>query len=123
MVPMIHVTKRESNGHRHGERDAFLVAADAAGTGAGLQRDKVYRDYLTERLPGASVSETSLTQFRLRRFLRLKQDRSASGKTFPEAVMEGRLRIHDPTKLMAAISAGIGRQRAYGCGMLRLQPL
>jgi hypothetical protein len=83
----------------------------------------VYRDYLAERLVGASIEGTSLTQFRLRKFLRPKQDRSVSGKTFPEVVMEGRLHIHDPTKLMAAISAGIGRQRAYGCGMLRLQPL
>ena len=50
MVPTIHVTKRESNGHRHGERDAFLVAADAAGTGAGLQRDNVYRDQSVYRI-------------------------------------------------------------------------
>jgi CRISPR-associated protein Cas6/Cse3/CasE subtype I-E len=123
MVPTIHVTKRESNGRRHGERDAFLVRADAAGKDAGLKRDDVYRDYLAERLAGASISETSLVQFRLRRFLRPKQDRSASGKTMPEVVMKGQLHIHDPAKLMVAISGGIGRQRAYGCGMLRLQPL
>jgi hypothetical protein len=51
------------------------------------------------------------------------KDGSVSGKTMPEAVMEGRLHIYDPAKLMEAISGGIGRQRAYGCGMLRLQPL
>jgi CRISPR system Cascade subunit CasE len=121
MVPTIRVTKSE--GRRYGERDAFLVRADAAGKNAGLKRDDVYRDYLAERLGGASIEGTRLVQFRLRRFMRPKKDGSVSGKTMPEAVMEGRLRIHDPAKLMEAISGGIGRQRAYGCGMLRLQPL
>jgi CRISPR system Cascade subunit CasE len=120
LVPTIRVTKAE--GRRYGERDAFLAKADTAGTDAGLKRDDVYRDYLAERLAGASIETSRLVQFRLRRLMRPKKDRSVSGKTMPEAVIEGYLRVDEPPKLIEAISTGIGRQRAYGFGMLRLQP-
>jgi CRISPR system Cascade subunit CasE len=121
LVPTIRVTKAE--GRRYGERDAFLAKADTAGKDAGLKRDDVYRDYLAERLAGASIEASRLVQFRLRRFMRPKRDRSVSGRTMPEALIEGCLRVDDPAKLIEAIGAGVGRQRAYGFGMLRLQPL
>jgi CRISPR system Cascade subunit CasE len=120
-VPTIRVTKAE--GRRYGERDAFLAKADTAGKDAGLKRDDVYRDYLAERLAGASIEASRLVRFRLRRLMRPKEDRSVSGKTMPEAIVEGDLRVDDPAKLIEAIGAGVGRQRAYGFGMLRLQPL
>jgi len=120
LVPTVRVTKAE--GRRYGERDAFLAKADAAGKDANLKRDDVYRDYLAERLAGASVEASRLVRFRLRRFMRPKKDRSVSGRTMPEAVIEGSLRVDDPGKLFEAISTGVGRQRAYGFGMLRLQP-
>jgi CRISPR system Cascade subunit CasE len=120
LVPTIRVTKAE--GRRYGERDVFLAKADAAGKNTSLKRDEVYRDYLAERLAGASIEASRLVRFRLRRFMRPKKDRSVSGKTMPEAVIEGSLRIEDPARLIEAISAGVGRQRAYGFGMLRLQP-
>jgi hypothetical protein len=119
-VPTIRVTKAE--GRRYGERDAFLAKADTAGKDAGLKRDDVYRDYLAERLSGTTIEACRLVQFRLRQFMRPKRDGSVAGKTMPEAVMAGLLRVDDPAKLMEAIGAGVGRQRAYGCGMLRLQP-
>jgi hypothetical protein len=120
LVPTIRITKAE--GRRYGERDAFLAKADAAGKDAGLIRDDVYRDYLAERLAGATVDASHLVQFRLRRFMRPKKDGFVSGKTMPEAIIEGRLRVDDPAKLIEVIGAGVGRQRAYGCGMLRLHP-
>jgi CRISPR system Cascade subunit CasE len=55
--------------------------------------------------------------------MRPKKDGSVSSKTMPEAVIEGRLRVDDPEKMIETIGAGVGRQRAYGCGMLRLQPV
>ena len=82
MVPTIRVTKAE--GRRYGERDAFLVKAETAGRDAGLIRDNVYRDYLAERLAGATIEASRLVQFRLRRFMRPKKDGSVSGKTMPE---------------------------------------
>lgn len=120
LVPTIRVTKAE--GRRYGERDAFLVKADAAGKDAGLKRDEVYGAYLAERLVGATVENSRLGQFRLRKFMRPKKGGSVSGKTMPEVVMEGQLKVDDPAKLTEAIATGIGRQRGYGCGMLRLVP-
>jgi CRISPR system Cascade subunit CasE len=119
-VPTIRVTKAE--GRRYGERDAFLVKADKAGKDAGLSREDVYRDYLAERVAGAAIGECRLVQFQLRKFIRRKKDGSVAGKTMPEVVMAGLLRVDDPVKLVEAIGSGVGRQRAYGCGMLRLQP-
>jgi hypothetical protein len=121
LVPTIRVTKAE--GRRYGERDAFLVEADAAGKDAGLKRDDVYRTYLAGRLLGATIETSRLDQFRLRKFMRPKKEGPVAVKTMPEAVIEGHLRVDDPTKLIEAIGSGIGRQRAYGCGMLRLQPV
>ena len=89
LVPTIRVTKAE--GRRYGERDAFLVKADAVGKDAGLKRDQVYREYLSERLAGATVEDGRLSQFRLQKFMRPKKDGSVSGKTMPEAVIEGHL--------------------------------
>jgi CRISPR system Cascade subunit CasE len=120
ITPTIRITKSE--GRRYGERDAFLAKADLAGKDAGLKRDDVYRDYLAERLAGATVEASRLVQFRLRKFMRPKKDGSVSGKTMPEALIEGHLRVDDSAKLLEAIGSGVGRQRAYGCGMLRLQP-
>jgi CRISPR system Cascade subunit CasE len=120
LTPTIRITKSE--GRRYGERDVFLAKADAAGKDAGLKRDDVYRDYLAERIAGATIEASHLVQFRLRKFMRPEKDGSMSGKTMPEAVIEGHLRVDDPAKLLEAIGSGVGRQRAYGCGMLRLQP-
>lgn len=120
LVPTIRVTKAE--GRRYGERDAFLAKAEAAGKDAGLKRSDVYREYLAERLTGASIEASRLVRFRLRRFMRPTNNHTTSGRTMPEAVIEGDLHIEDPTKLVEVIGAGVGRQRAYGFGMLRLQP-
>jgi CRISPR system Cascade subunit CasE len=120
LAPTVRVTKAE--GRRYGERDAFLAKAEIAGKDAGLKRDDVYREYLADRLAGASIEASHLVKFTLRRLMRPKKDRSVSGKTMPEAVIEGRLRVDDPARLTEAIVAGVGRQRAYGFGMLRLQP-
>jgi CRISPR associated protein len=119
-VPTIRVTK--AAGRRYGERDAFLAKADKAGKNAGLSREDVYRDYLAERLAGSTIEACRIVRFRLRQFMRPKKDGSVAGRTMPEVVMAGLLRVDDPAKLIEAIGAGIGRQRAYGCGMLRLQP-
>jgi hypothetical protein len=120
LVPTVRVTKAE--GRRYGERDAFLVQVETAGKDAGLRRDDVYRSYLAQRLTGATIETSRHVQFRLRKFMRPRKDGSVAGKTMPEAVIEGTLRVDDPEKLIDAIGSGIGRQRAYGCGMLRLQP-
>lgn len=121
LVPTIRITKKET-GSRYGERDAFLVQADGVGVGAGLTRDAVYKQYLVERLPGAEISEFRLFGFRLMRFARPLTGGGWGRKTMPEALLAGSLKVTERDALTATITRGIGRQRAYGYGMLRLKP-
>lgn len=119
MVPTVRVTP---NGERrHGERDAFLVEADRAGADAGLSRDAVYARYLEDRLQGAAIASCRLDGFRLVRLARPAKHGQAQ-KTMPEAILSSALEVTDPAAFSECLTTGIGRQRAYGYGMLRLQP-
>jgi hypothetical protein len=129
LCPTIHVTPGKEGtaraGRRHGERDAFLVAIDQ-GT-EGPTRDGVYRAYLAERLAGARIETCRLLQMRLMPILRPHRGSSApaSGyatRTLPDISMEGVLTVIDPVPFTALLGTGIGRQRAYGRGYIRLEP-
>jgi hypothetical protein len=129
LCPTVHVTPGKEGtaraGYRHGERDAFLVAVDQ-GT-EGPTRDGVYRAYLAERLAGAQIETCRLMQMRLAPMLRPHRgsDAPASGyatRTLPDVVMEGILTIIDPVRFTSTLGTGIGRQRAYGRGYVRLEP-
>ena len=39
------------------------------------------------------------------------------------ATFEGRLRVHDPDTFRQSVLTGVGRARAYGCGLITLAPL
>lgn len=119
LVPTVRVTP--TGDKRHGERDAFLVAADKAGRDACLSRDDVYADYLKARLGGADIETCRLDSFRLARLVRPTKD-GQSSKTMPEAILSGRLCVTSSDELLRELGSGIGRQRAYGYGMVRLQP-
>jgi hypothetical protein len=122
ICPTINVTLGQ--GRRHGERDAFLVAADAAGENAGLDREEVYARYLAEHLEGASIETCRMTGFRLHKMVR-KAEGSGTGfaaRTVPLATLEGLLVVAAPATLAKTLAAGVGRQRAFGCGMIRLEP-
>jgi len=119
LVPTIRVTPNGKR--RHGERDAYLVAADEVGPGGALTRDSVYRDYLARKLIGAQLEACRLDGFRLARLMRPKSGGQAT-KTVPEAILSGELRVSDEEALSQCIRSGVGRQRAYGYGMVRLQP-
>lgn len=43
--------------------------------------------------------------------------------TLQLATFEGRLSVVDPDRLRSALSAGIGRAKGYGCGLMTLAPL
>jgi hypothetical protein len=129
LCPTIHVTPGKEGtsraGHRHGERDAFLVAVDR-GT-EGSTRDGVYRAYLAERLAGARIETCRLMQMRLASILRPHRgsDAPVSGhatRTVPDVALEGVLTVVDPVPFTSMLGAGVGRQRAYGRGYVRLEP-
>jgi hypothetical protein len=118
LVPTIRVTPSEAK--RYGERDSYLVAADAVGPDGALTRDEGYRDYLARKLVGSELDACRLDSFRLTRFVRPKSNGQAT-KTMPEASLSGVLRVSDPERLSQCLRSGVGRQRAYGYGMVRLQ--
>jgi CRISPR system Cascade subunit CasE len=129
LCPTVHVTSGKEGtaraGHRHGERDAFLVAVDRGAEGP--TRDGVYSAYLAERLAGARIETCRLMQMRLAPMLRPHRGSGApaSGyatRTMPDVALEGLLTVVDPVPFTSMLGAGIGRPRAYGRGYVRLEP-
>jgi CRISPR-associated protein Cas6/Cse3/CasE subtype I-E len=104
-------------------RDAFLRAkelASARGEEAPT-RDDVYRAYLATRLPGLELVSAALTGHRLERHAREGGGRWTI-KSVPVAEMHGLVRITDAPLAQRTIREGVGRSKAYGCGMIRLAP-
>jgi|SRR5271166_2947474 len=115
LTPTVHVTGR-------GEKDAFLRAPP------GTIREQVYADYLTERLRGASVNIVRMGRFRLEKMTRPHRGDKApasglASRIVPDAVLEGILTVDDAAAFAETLAAGVGRQRAYGRGFIRLEPV
>jgi hypothetical protein len=126
LCPTIRITPSKDKSHAHGEIDAFLVAVQRGET--NINREGVYTRYLTERLKGAFANNARLTRFRLEQMSRPHRGASApsSGiaqRVVPDAVLEGTLTVLDPTTLSQTLVSGVGRQRAFGRGYVRLEPL
>jgi len=120
------------------ECDAFLAAAKRA-PDIVLHRESVYRQWLHDQLAvrengkrepwqGAiDIVDASLTRFRLLQVLRQTQREESEARNKravggPDAVLSGRLRIIDPLAFSYLLARGVGRHRAFGFGMLLLQP-
>lgn len=90
-------------------------------------RDEAYRWWLTKRLGDAAALET----FRLLGFQNVLAWRRGAGKgpnrrgraiTIPDALMGGDLLVHDEETFARLLASGVGRHKAFGFGMLLLQP-
>jgi hypothetical protein len=126
LCPTIRITPSKDKSHPHGEIDAFLVAVQRGET--NIEREGVYTRYLVERLKGATVERANLTRFRLEQMLRPHRGASAppSGlaqRVVPDAVLQGVLTVADPAAFTQALMSGVGRQRAFGRGYVRLEPM
>jgi CRISPR system Cascade subunit CasE len=120
------------------EIDAFLAATLAITLDMPVDRETVYRAWLSDRLQrgGAMLEEKTFRVLSLARSRDLRhgamgqngersfgltgssQDRG--GK--PEAVLAGTLYVADPSAFLALLRRGVGRHRAFGFGMLLLSP-
>ena len=125
LCPTIRVTPSKDKSHAHGEIDAFLVAVQRGEK--KIDREGVYSRYLIERLKGADAEGTKLTRFRLDQMSRPHRGTSAppSGvaqRVVPDAIIEGILTISDPALFSQTLLNGVGRQRAFGRGYIRLEP-
>lgn len=97
------------------ERDAF--AADLA-LGYETTREESYLRWFARRLGGAAEIE----EFRISKMRRLRTLRKDRRVELPEAVFQGTLTVSDQDRFAELLSGGIGRQKAYGYGMLLLRP-
>ncbi len=125
LCPTIRITPSKDKSHPHGEIDAFLVAVQRGET--KIDREGLYSRYLIERLKGASVESAKLTKFRLEKMSRPHRGVSApsSGiaeRVVPDGVLEGMLTVLDPILFLQTLMSGVGRQRAFGRGYVRLEP-
>jgi CRISPR-associated protein Cas6/Cse3/CasE subtype I-E len=116
LTPTINVTRR-------GERDAYIVAREA---GRADTREAVYSAYLVQRLHGAEVRSVALDRFQLVKAARPHRGKDApetgvASRVMPDATLSGVLVITDPGAFTRTLVEGVGRQRAYGRGMLRLE--
>jgi CRISPR associated protein len=126
LCPTIRITPSKDKSHAHGEIDAFLVAVQRGET--NIDRENIYIRYLVERLKGSTVERARLTRFRLEKMTRPHRGRSApsSGvaqRVVPDAVLEGTLNVSDPAIFLQTLMSGVGRQRAFGRGHVRLELL
>lgn len=98
---------------------AWREADAGAAAKAGVTRESVYAEWLSERFgESVRVEECRLVAFSRTRAVR--GDRRAPEG--PDAILQGTLAVSDERKFPAVLRAGVGRHRAYGYGMLLLRP-
>jgi CRISPR system Cascade subunit CasE len=94
---------------------AFMV--DGA---PGLGRADPYVAFLQRRLAGAAaIRDAGLLE---RRGWSVRRQLDGAPMRMVAARLVGRLRVQDPAALTALVVAGIGRAKAFGCGLLCLLP-
>lgn len=83
------------------------------------QQEKWLRD--RSRGWGFEVVSAGVVDRRRLTFAR-RSDGAARQVTISTATFDGLLRVTDPVALRSALTAGVGRAKAYGCGLLTLAP-
>jgi CRISPR system Cascade subunit CasE len=84
----------------------------------GFTRERVYADWLSDRLSDAGEVETC----RMVRLRRLDMVRSGQRKAGHEVILQGTLNVTDADRFNALFAQGVGREKAYGFGLLMLRP-
>jgi CRISPR system Cascade subunit CasE len=115
--PMVR-TDRDGDRNSSLEKDAFLLSPPES------SRGEVYATWLANHLQagGAHPQKLVLDGFQLSRIQRRGADRSLRPIQGPDASFSGVLEVSDPAAFAAMLARGIGRHRAFGFGMLLLQP-
>jgi CRISPR system Cascade subunit CasE len=123
------VVRMSSDGERHrrgAEVDAFLARCWEVGDGIPVDRETVYREWLTaelERRGGAGLRAFRLASFQRERLVRRAgADRRVAIRERPDATMEGVIEVNDGAAFGELLRRGIGRHRSFGFGMLMLRP-
>lgn len=127
VCPTRRVKKRGPLTRDKAEVDAFLARVWCEPDGGVLDREAVYRDWLSEQLGrdgAASFEAATMTSFKAGAFRRRTQgdDRKARSTSRPDVSFRGVLRVEDPGAFSALLARGLGRHRSFGFGMLLLRP-
>ncbi|MFW6085774.1 MAG: type I-E CRISPR-associated protein Cas6/Cse3/CasE [Myxococcota bacterium] len=123
-------TRRTPTGDRRNkpaEVDAFLAACWAKGADTPVRREDVYTEWLRSELEGrdaARLAEVEVARFSIARLLRRTHEaqRKARRCDRPDVTLRGRLQVTEPAAFARLLARGVGRHRAFGFGMLLLQP-
>lgn len=90
-----------------------------AAANAGVTRQSVYAEWLSERLgDAASIEHCELATFQRTRAIRGDK----GGPEGPDAVLHGTMTVASHAAFARLLRKGVGRHRAYGYGMLLLRP-
>lgn len=119
-----------TNGHRAGaEVDAFLARCFAVGKDAVVERDEVYRSWLTAKLNQSTITGVTLATVQVAAISRERlvrrthgDERRASRLERPDVRFEGDILVVDGGRFHTWLAHGVGRHRAFGFGALMLVP-
>jgi CRISPR system Cascade subunit CasE len=127
------VVRKASAGDKHrkgAEVDAFLSRCWDAGDDDSIDREAVYREWLVKRLAAngaARVGSVSMVRFRRERVVRSTHAKGDGPQVHhcerPDAYFRGTLEVEASDAFLQHLRRGIGRHRAFGFGMLLLQPI
>jgi CRISPR system Cascade subunit CasE len=122
-VPATRAGKDGPSWKKGTERDVYLVAKER---NEEAVRELVYRNWVAEQLQrrgGVVLQEFTLRQHRRAQLVR--PDHKAKQRrvlTLPEIEAQGVFTITEESDMGALLSAGVGRHRAFGFGLLLLRP-
>ena len=111
------------------ERDVFLAAIEKV-LDSELDRSTVYVQWLRElfaRQGGAELLDATVTRYQQLGVMRKTQKEATSDArknhlvNGPDVVMTGQLSVRDSLAFAKLLTAGIGRHRAFGFGLLMLR--
>jgi CRISPR system Cascade subunit CasE len=105
------------------ELDVFLRKVERTGDEQTLDRNEIYRNWLTElfdRREGLSCRSVDLKQFRRRKLLRKDETGTLTKVERPDVTFTGRLDVTDGEPFRHILQKGLGRHKTFGFGMLLL---
>lgn len=127
VCPVRRVARRGPMTKERAEVDAFVARAWEVKRDVVLDREEIYRDWLSAELTkegAARLVRASMESFQIPKLLRRThgETRKSHPTTRPDARFEGELEVTDPEAFATLLARGVGRHRAFGFGMLLLRP-
>lgn len=125
--PIRRIARRGPMTKDRAEVDAFLARSWEVGPDVPLDREEVYRTWLTEELGkegAATLVTATMSNFHLGRMHRRTQgdERRRREPQRPDVTFDGVLEVTGPVAFAGRLARGVGRHRAFGFGMVLLRP-